>query len=35
LWIAATASVANAKLITLDADFEHLDHEFLELIKIE
>jgi len=35
LWIAATASIANAKLITLDADFEHLDNEFLELIKVD
>jgi tRNA(fMet)-specific endonuclease VapC len=25
LWIAATAAVANATLVTTDADFEHLD----------
>lgn len=31
LWIAATASVLNAKLLTMDKDFAHLDNVFLEL----
>jgi predicted nucleic acid-binding protein len=35
LWIAATASVLNAKLLTLDNDFDHLKNEFIELEKIE
>lgn len=35
LWIAATASVTNSKLMTMDGDFDHLDDEYLELIKIE
>ncbi len=35
LWIAATASVADAKLMTMDGDFDHLNEEYLELIKIE
>ncbi len=34
LWIAATASVLNIPLLTTDADFEHLNKEFLTLIKI-
>jgi tRNA(fMet)-specific endonuclease VapC len=29
LWIAATASVIDARLITTDADFNHLHSEFL------
>lgn len=29
LWIAATAVVENAELITTDKDFIHLDGEFL------
>ncbi len=29
LWIAATASVLNATLLTTDLDFNHLHHEFL------
>ena len=33
LWIAATASVLNASLLTTDLDFEHLNEEFL-LVKI-
>jgi len=32
LWIAATASLANARLITFDQDFEHLNKTYLELI---
>jgi len=35
LWIAATTSVLNAKLLTLDNDFDHLKNEFIELEKIE
>ena len=31
LWIAATASVLNAILITTDKDFQHLDNEFIKL----
>jgi tRNA(fMet)-specific endonuclease VapC len=31
LWIAATASVLNAKLLTTDADFVHLDDIFVDL----
>ncbi len=31
LWIAATASVTKAKLLTTDADFDHLKAVFLEL----
>ncbi len=32
LWIAATASLADAQLITFDQDFEHLNNEYFELI---
>ena len=35
LWIAATASVTNAKLMTTDGDFDHLNTKYLDLIKIE
>lgn len=35
LWIAATASVLNAKLLTTDKDFAHLDKVFLALEIIE
>lgn len=35
LWIAATASVLNAKLLTTDRDFDHLHKEFLEVIYID
>lgn len=31
LWIAATASIVNATLLTTDRDFEHLDGVFLNL----
>ena len=34
LWIAATASVLNAKLLTTDADFDHLKGVYLDLDKI-
>ena len=33
LWIAATAHVANADLITMDSDFDHLHSEFLTIHK--
>lgn len=35
LWIAATASVLNAKLLTTDRDFDHLESRFLEVIYID
>lgn len=35
LWIAATASVLNATLLTTDKDFEHLDKVFLNLSRVE
>lgn len=35
LWIAATASVLSATLLTLDHDFDHLKNEFLSLETIE
>ncbi|WP_026628179.1 type II toxin-antitoxin system VapC family toxin [Dyadobacter alkalitolerans] len=35
LWIAATASVLNATLITTDKDFDHLDKEFLNVARFE
>ena len=34
LWIAATASVTNSKLMTTDNDFDHLDKIFIDLIKV-
>ncbi len=34
-WIAPTASVTEAKLMTMDRDFNHLDKKYLELISIE
>jgi tRNA(fMet)-specific endonuclease VapC len=34
LWIAATANLLNATLITTDNDFEHLDNLFIKLHKI-
>jgi tRNA(fMet)-specific endonuclease VapC len=35
LWIAATASVLNATLITTDKDFSHLNNEFLRVIYVD
>ncbi len=35
LWIAATASILNATLITTDNDFAHLDDKYLKLIKVD
>ncbi len=34
LWIAATASVTDATLVTTDNDFDHLDGEFVKLLKL-
>ncbi len=31
LWIAATASVLGARLLTTDNDFEHLKGKYLDL----
>ena len=33
LWIAATAKVANATLITIDSDFNHLHNKFIQVKK--
>ncbi len=33
LWIASTASLTKAKLITHDNDFDHLDNVFISLEK--
>jgi tRNA(fMet)-specific endonuclease VapC len=33
LWIAATAKVANASLITIDSDFSHLHDKFIQVKK--
>ena len=35
LWIAATASVLEATLLTTDNDFDHLHDEFLQVAKID
>ena len=35
LWIAATAHVTNAALITTDKDFDHLDKQFINLERID
>ena len=35
LWIAATAAVIGAKLLTTDTDFEHLNGEYLDLGLVE
>lgn len=35
VWIAATASVLGATLLTTDKDFNHLDGEFLQVGKID
>lgn len=34
LWIAATASVIQATLLTTDKDFEHLDEVFFQVITV-
>jgi len=33
LWIAATAKVANATLLTIDGDFDHLNGKYIAVIK--
>lgn len=35
LWIAATASVLEATLITTDKDFGHLDTKYLKLVLVD
>ena len=35
LWIAATAKVANAALITIDGDFDHLHEKFIKVKKYQ
>ena len=35
LWIAATAAITSAKFLTSDDDFDHLDGQFIEIIKIK
>jgi len=35
LWIAATTSITDSKLITSDKDFQHLNGNYLDLILIE
>jgi len=35
IWIAATASVLNATLLTTDRDFDHLDGVFLRVVYID
>jgi tRNA(fMet)-specific endonuclease VapC len=35
LWIAATAQILNATLLTTDKDFEHLNDVFLNVVTIE
>lgn len=35
VWIAATASVVDATLITADQDFDHLDGEFLNRVYVD
>ena len=35
VWIAATASVLGATLLTTDNDFDHLNKEFLSVAKID
>ncbi|QQR88202.1 MAG: PIN domain-containing protein [Flavobacteriales bacterium] len=34
LWIAATAAITKAKLLTTDADFDHLKGAFLDLDRV-
>ncbi len=35
LWIASTAALLGLKLVTTDADFNHLDQVFLEVQYLE
>ena len=34
IWIAATAAVTNATLVTTDVDFDHLSGQMLKVVKI-
>lgn len=34
IWIAATASLTKSQLLTSDDDFDHLNKEFIDLVKI-
>ena len=34
IWIAATASVFDLKLVTTDKDFDHLEEEYIDLLYI-
>jgi predicted nucleic acid-binding protein len=34
IWIAATASVFDLKLVTTDKDFDHLEEEYIDLLHI-
>ena len=35
LWIAATAAATSSKLLTSDNDFDHLDRQYFDIIKIK
>ncbi|MEM9884972.1 MAG: hypothetical protein AAF849_03705 [Bacteroidota bacterium] len=35
MWIAATAHVVDATLLTTDKDFDHLDQQFIKLERLE
>ena len=35
IWIAATASVLDATLLTTDKDFDHLNNEFLNVVWLD
>ncbi len=35
IWIAATTKVANATLLTIDQDFDHLNGKFIKVIKYQ
>lgn len=35
IWIAATASILDATLLTTDSDFDHLHEEFLKVAKVD
>jgi len=35
LWIAAVAHILGAKLLTSDADFDHLEGVYLDLLRIK
>ena len=35
IWIASTASIVDAKLVTTDKDFDHLQNHFLDIILLK